>query len=241
MIATVLLCSLATSSAFQMGRVRVSDKLSLNAADDSFEAAPTPVPAAPKPRKTVQWIPLKINAPLVLDGSLAGDVGFDPVGFSRSKNTLFWMREAEIKHSRLAMLAAVGWPISELWHKEIAQVFGLESILMSNGRVPSLLNGGLSNVWASGILVMSILLAGYLEGKAMNSGEIFWSSEKSEGYVPGDYGFDPLQLGGIRGNSKDMQTAEIKNGRLAMLAITGFAFAEFANQDSIVNLTPFLF
>ena len=25
-----------------------------------------------------------------------------------------WMREAEVKHSRLAMLAAAGWPISEL-------------------------------------------------------------------------------------------------------------------------------
>ena len=27
---------------------------------------------------------------------------------------VMWMREAEVKHSRLAMLAAAGWPISEL-------------------------------------------------------------------------------------------------------------------------------
>ena len=52
------------------------------------------------------------------------------------------MREAEIKHSRLAMLAAVGWPISELFHKEIAQSMGWTSILASNDRAPSLLNGG---------------------------------------------------------------------------------------------------
>lgn len=97
-----------------------------------------------------------------------GDVGFDPIGLSKSTKTLYWMREAETKHGRLAMLAAVGWPISELWHKEIAQAFGLKSILASGDRAPSLLNGGLSSVWASGILVMSIILAGYLESKAMN-------------------------------------------------------------------------
>jgi hypothetical protein len=109
------------------------------------------------------------------------------------------MREAEIKHARLAMLAAVGWPISELWHKNIASVFGLQSILASNDKAPSLLNGGLSNVWATAILMMSIIIGGILEGKAMNSGEIFWGADKPVGYVPGNYGFDPLNLYKARG------------------------------------------
>ena len=94
-------------------------------------------------RINAKWLPIGgVKAPLLLDGTLAGDVGFDPLGFSKSQKTLYWMREAEVKHSRLAMLAAAGWPISELWHKEIAKVFGLESILASNDRAPSLLNGG---------------------------------------------------------------------------------------------------
>jgi len=59
------------------------------------------------------------------------------------------------------MLAAVGWPISELFHKEIAQSMGWESILASNDRAPSLLNGGLSAPFASGTLIMSIIIAGY--------------------------------------------------------------------------------
>jgi hypothetical protein len=89
---------------------------------------------------------------------------------------------------------------------------------------------------------MSILLAGYLEGKQMNDGEIFWNSEKPEGYVPGSFGFDPLNIKNVRGRDyREMQTAEIKNGRLAMLAIVGFAAAEFVNKESIVSLTPFLF
>lgn len=46
-----------------------------------------------------------------LDGSLAGDVGFDPLGLSSVKEVgldLYWFREAELKHCRLAMLAVAG-------------------------------------------------------------------------------------------------------------------------------------
>ena len=42
-------------------------------------------------------------------------------------------------------------------------------------------------------------------------------------------------------DKKTMQTAEIKNGRLAMIAITAFAFQEFATGVSVVQETPYLF
>jgi light-harvesting complex I chlorophyll a/b binding protein 1 len=48
----------------------------------------------------------------LLDGSMAGDVGFDPLGLSNINGVgldLYWMREAELKHSRLSMLAAAGF------------------------------------------------------------------------------------------------------------------------------------
>ncbi len=75
----------------------------------------------------------------------------------------------------------------------------------------------------------------------MNDGYVFWNSPKPEGYIPGDYGFDPLGLHGVRGDKKTMQTAEIKNGRLAMIAITAFVFQEFFTGVSVVNETPYLF
>merc|ERR1712146_843087 len=93
-----------------------------------------------------------------------------------------------------AMLGAVGWPLSELFHKQIASIFGLQSILASGDRAPSLLNGGLQSVYASGALMMSIILAGYLEGKAMNDGTIFIGSQKPKDYVPGNLNFDPLNM-----------------------------------------------
>lgn len=48
----------------------------------------------------------------------------------------------------IAMLAAFGWPVSELYHYEIAQSVGLDSLLAGGGRAPSVLNGGLDNVFA---------------------------------------------------------------------------------------------
>ena len=111
--------------------------------------------------------------------------------------------------------------MSELFHKNIASTLGWESILASEGRAPSLLNGGLSQAWVSGVLFFSIALAGYHESQSMNDGTVFWGAEKPANYRPGSLGFDPLGLGKTR---KDMATAEIKNGRLAMLAVTFYAF-----------------
>jgi hypothetical protein len=177
----------------------------------------------------------------MLDGSLAGDVGFDPLGFAKSKKTLFWMREAEVKHARLAMLGAAGWPLSELWHKQLASMLNLNSILANGDRAPSLLNGGLNSVYATGGLMISIIIAGFVEGKAMNSGEVFWNADKPEKYIPGSFDFDPLNMYNLKGSKMAMETAEIKNGRLAMIAITAFAFQEAVTGIPVVQQTPFLF
>lgn len=52
-----------------------------------------------------------------LDGTLAGDEGFDPLGLSNIEDLgidLYWLREAELKHCRVAMLAVVGSIAQEL-------------------------------------------------------------------------------------------------------------------------------
>ena len=73
-----------------------------------------------------------LDQPNALDGTMAGDVGFDPLGFTSYWSdkdwsqqivpdvwldpsertpitTLEWMREAELKHSRVCMMAVLGW------------------------------------------------------------------------------------------------------------------------------------
>lgn len=68
--------------------------------------------AAP-PAKMSYCIPF-LKEPENLEG-MVGNVGFDPFGFA----TIFpakFMREAEIKHGRVSMLAVVGWLVSEVVH-----------------------------------------------------------------------------------------------------------------------------
>jgi hypothetical protein len=48
---------------------------------------------------------------------LAGDEGFDPLGLSNIEDLgidLYWLREAELKHARVGMLAVVGALAQEL-------------------------------------------------------------------------------------------------------------------------------
>lgn len=45
--------------------------------------------------------------PKVLKKELAGDFGFDPLSFAKDRDTLFYYREIEIKHARLAMLVSL--------------------------------------------------------------------------------------------------------------------------------------
>ena len=48
---------------------------------------------------------------------MAGDEGFDPLGLSNINDLgidLYWLREAELKHARVAMLAFVGLIMQEV-------------------------------------------------------------------------------------------------------------------------------
>jgi len=85
--------------------------LALSQAALSFSAAPAlrPVAAAAAPiaMRQSEALPF-LEAPPQLDGSMAGDVGFDPLNLS-GYYSLDWMREAEIKHGRVCMLAFLGY------------------------------------------------------------------------------------------------------------------------------------
>ena len=69
-----------------------------------------------------------------------------------------------------------------------------------------------------------------------------WLKEPAE-YVPGDVGFDPLRLFKEEGATRQRHylDSEIKHGRLAMLAITGFAVQEFVWGEAVVDQTPWFF
>jgi hypothetical protein len=207
----------------------------------SLRMSDTAEPIAPPPKQSPemsQSLPF-LERPAALTGKLAGDVGFDPFGFAKGQAELMNYREAELKHARLAMLAAAGWPLSELLDKKIASFLGLNAMLDSADRVPSVLNGGLGQIsplyW-----VAVIAFAGYIDFVGT-----FRSQKLAAGndvYLAGDFGFDPLGIyPKTEEGQKRMQLAEIKNGRLAMIAVTAFAIQEYVTKIGVVDETPLFF
>jgi len=165
------------------------------------------------------------------DEYLAGDKGFDPLLLADTPKKLLWFREAEMKHARLAMLAAVGWPLSELFDGPLAATFGLPSKLLSDGRVPAQLNGGLDQI--NGAYWIAIVAAGVLvESKSLDA----MFGKKPFNYSPGMLGYDLFGY-----DSPKLREAEITNGRVAMIAITVFAFEEAIFQAPVVRETSIFF
>merc|ERR1719460_1085883 len=74
--------------------------------------APTMSASAVSMQEKSASIPF-LNKPAALDGSMAGDVGFDPLGFTTTitelGGDLRYVREAELMHGRVSMLATVGF------------------------------------------------------------------------------------------------------------------------------------
>jgi len=67
-----------------------------------------------------------------------------------------------------------------------------------------------------------------------------WSLK--QGRVPGDYNFDPLGLKPKNDKDfKDLQTKEINNGRLAMLATAGMIVQELATKEKLFSAAPAAF
>jgi hypothetical protein len=136
------------------------------------------------------------------------------------------------------MLAAAGWPVSELLDRKLAEYFGVASVLDDGDRVPSLLNGGLEKVapqWWGFCLGMCAAIDLYGVQRAR-------AAVTDSGYTPGDLGFDPLHLYPTDDEGrKRMQLAEIKHGRVAMLGVTGFAAQEYTSKLGVIDETPFFF
>ena len=163
-------------------------------------------------------------------------------------------REAEVKHARLAMLAAAGWPLAELFHKEIASSAGLSPILNADGRNPSVLNGftgpaSVAFVVAAfagiGMQESVTLKSQYISPQDFNQRPAAFAKKEQEVLVSGGFDFDPLNLYNFFGPGEEgrqvMRTSELKNGRLAMMAITGMAIQEAVFKKPVVEQTPIFF
>merc|ERR1712127_11472 len=157
-----------------------------------------------------QAIDLGILSPgsVLSDCVMVGNKGFDPLNLAKTLEELDTFREAEIKHGRLAMLAAVGWPLSERLQPYLAKSMGAPDLLAAGGKAPSLLNGGLENI--NPLFFLGILgFTGFVETQVLT-----------------------------KMMKRENRIKELQNGRLAMLAIVGYVAEEFVTKFSVLQETP---
>lgn len=202
---------------------------------------------APAPR--MQEAPATPSSKLPSMRSI-GDYGFDPLGLGTDE-TFVPFREAEIKHGRLAMLAAVAWPLQEIFHPFLVDVLrsngiGARDILVETGGFsPSLLNGGLEQWEVVPTLSLAIYMASVLELKNVKAREAegLAFNEYDNDKLPGDLRFDPLRITRNLSTEEkvDFLEKELLNGRLAMVAITCYVAVEAGFGVPIVQFTPDLF
>jgi hypothetical protein len=149
-------------------------------------------------------VPFLENPPK-LDGTLAGDIGFDPVGFSNYFD-LRWLRESELKHGRVCMLGVLGLIIPE--------VFVLPQFQAGVTPVDSFFQVPAPGLWQVFFTIGAVEF--FSHGFKLTPSDMF-----VDGRTPGDFGFDPLGFGKNPANIADFQLKEIKHSRLAMIAFGG--------------------
>jgi len=145
---------------------------------------------------------------------MAGDVGFDPLGLSGIDDVgvdLYWLREAEIKHCRVAMLAVAG-------------ILQVEIFGPAPGCEAATAKCQMDSFWqlwnshpqyiAAGLIGITII--------EMVSGIATTSGRETGVREPGDFGLDPLEFGkGDPARFQRLKAQEVANGRLAMWAAAG--------------------
>ncbi|KAI8475812.1 MAG: chlorophyll a/b-binding protein domain-containing protein [Monoraphidium minutum] len=186
------------------------------------------------------WAP-GVVAPAWLDGSLPGDRGFDPMGLGADPKALAWYRQAELVHCRWAMLGAAGVLGQEILNPSVNWY--------TEASLPQNLPAPWTNVNMGGLLAFEFLMMHFVEVRrwqdirkhgSVNDDPIF-KGNKVPNLEPGYPGgiFDPL--GFSKGNLKELQTKEVKNGRLAMIAFMGFVLqAQATGKGPLASLADHL-
>eukprot|EP00977_Amphora_coffeiformis_P007457 scaffold1620_cov148-Amphora_coffeaeformis.AAC.2 len=223
--ATILAASVGVTSAFAPS-AKVSSAKNLAMSDEAASsemAAAVESPPTSSTKAVFGWVPDASKPCYGLPGAVDPLGFFDPLEISKQGdlNYVKRLREAEVMHGRVAMMATVGYLIGEN-----------TPTIMYGTDIPTIANNQLAEV--PGWLMLPFFLAinfteawrtvnGWVEP---SQGNLF---KLREGYYPGGIGFDPL---GFRPTDpkefETVATKELNNGRLAMLAVAGMCGQELA-------------
>lgn len=223
----LLSATLGAAAAFAPSASRPATSLSM-----SSDATEAPVEEEiPAIAPINGWVPDESKPCFGLPGAVAPLGFFDPLGFSKDKGVLGVkrLREAEVMHGRVGMMAVIGYFIQE---NTPTITYGMDTHhTIANDQIPEVPG----TVLFPFFLAINICEAwraakGWVEP---GLGPLFTLRES---YYPGDLAFDPLGLKPEDPKAFDtMATKELNNGRLAMLAAAGFMAQELATGKGILE------
>ena len=173
---------------------------------------------------------LKTSLPTFI-GDLAPLGFFDPLGFSKDLdlNGVKRYREAEIMHGRVAMMATIGYIIGD---STPTITYGMNvHHTIANNRIPEVPGTVLFPFFLA--INIAEALRATTRWVEPGLGPLFTLRES---YYPGDVRFDPL---GFKPTDAEeiatMQTRELSNGHLAMIAAAGMCVQEQINGKGILE------
>jgi len=165
-----------------------------------------------------------ISAPLMF---------WDPAGFSQGKSEgkLRFYREVEIKHGRIAMLAALGFPVQEQFHPLWGGSIDVPSYIAFQ-ETP------LQTFWPVVIFFIAVQET-FSVFTFQRPFDFFYVDAGAPwtirtDHAPGDMRFDPLGL--LPADPAErlvMETKELNHGRLAMIGIAGMVAQELVTGQKL--------
>jgi len=151
-----------------------------------------------------------LEAPAHCDGTYAGDVGFDPLNFGGLYN-MKYLREAEIKHGRICMLASFGFVMVDLGF--LAPGAPAVSSLAAHDVAVK-----------SGHMLFLLFVIAIFESLSYNA--IYEMMSGTTDRQPGDYGIGwQYCKEGDTATQEKYREQEIVHGRAAMLGFSGMVTA----------------
>jgi len=224
-------------------RKRQAARTSLRAGA-STQGKPVAVPFLPEPEYRKTNGGPGFGDPFIREA----DAGFDPLNYALGKGlfdagpkavpgTAYYnFRESEIKHARFAMLASLGI-FFERGRYETFEQLGLASgpDALTTEEIDAL--PGVPD-WFFPAIIGIQFLAEYYNQQNETDGD-FLSVEYKKDRCPGDLNFDPLNFKGLSAAfGKDLvhlHNAELKHGRLAMVAVTIYLFRELVVEGETLG------
>lgn len=241
---TALALPLLACAAPLVARSRTTMRAPLGARRSRNMAARSEDPAAVQPMEVTPVAPVQTEAPMkqlykYATGTAPMGNYWDPLGLSKDKSEseMKRIREAEITHSRVAMLAFLGFLFQEAL---------IDRPLFSTPELGPITGPAIYHFqevaerfpffWLATIPFIAMAehkraLLGWQD--PTKGGSMFGLKDD---YIPGNLGFDPT--GAYPADAKgrqEMQNKELNNGRLAMLGVAGLMAQELISGKTMYD------